>query len=136
MSILSGSFVLIQVGNGGTPETFATLGGLRTSDMQVRCRGAEAGGPESGAWQKLPPVPGLLSMSIKGSGAVTGSAADETLRGYVFAGMPAGFRFVFAGGAHVTGSFLVLSYQRWGDHDGEESYAVYLESAGALNYTP
>ena len=136
MSILSGSSVLIQVGSGGMPETFATLGGLRTSDMQVRCRGTEASGPESGVWQKLSPVAGLLAMSLKGSGAVTGSAADETLRGYVFAGTPASFRFVFASGAHVTGSFLVLSYQRWGDHDGEESYAIYLESAGTLHYVP
>src|SRR5581483_9582827 len=130
MTAQNGALVLIQAGNGGAPETFATIGGLRITEILVNHHIRDATNIESGAWQQLLGGAGTLSCQISGSGLFTNVSSEETVRGYAFAGSANNYRFIFANGNRITGPFIVTAYHRSGSHDGAEMYALTLESAG------
>lgn len=132
MTAQEGALVLIKVGDGGEPESFATIGGLRTSAMGLRNQSLDRTNIESGAWRQLLGSAGIGAMTISGSGMFTDAASEALVRGYAFAASVNSYRFVFANGDSVTGPFQVVTYERSGNHDGEETYALTLESAGAL----
>lgn len=126
--------MLIKVGNGASPEVFATVGGLRASAIMLGNQPFDATTMESGVWRRLLGGAGIQSMHISGSGMFTDAASEETVRGYAFAGSVNNYQFIFANGDSVTGAFLVTSYDRSGDYGSEEIYALTLESAGAITF--
>jgi len=135
MSAKRGDLVLIKVGNGEEPELFNTVGGLRTSNFILNSRMLDATSLSDGKWRKLLNGAGMQSLRISGSGIFTNSEAEDTVRGYAFGNSIQNYRFVFASGDFITGPFLIAAYERSGNHDGEEVYAIALESAGVINYT-
>ncbi len=135
MTAQKGALVLIKIGNGGGPETFATIGGMRTSRLTVNNRAIDSSNKDSGVWRQLLSNGGIRTMSISGTGIFTDAVSEELLRGYAFAGTVNNYQFVFANGDYITGSFLVTSYERSGNYDAEETYALTLESAGAISFT-
>ena len=134
MTAQNGTLVLIKVGNGGGPETFTTVGGLRTSEILLNHHPLDATTVESGVWRQLLGSAGILSFHISGSGLFTNSASEELVRGYAFSGSANNYKFIFANGNNVTGPFMVTSYLRSGNHDAEEIYAITLESAGIITF--
>ena len=135
MSIQNGALVLIKIGNGADPEIFTTIGGLHASGMKLDNQILNATNVESGTWKQLLGGAGIQSVSIDGSGLFTDSAAEDTLRGYAFAGSVNNYQFIFANGDMLTGPFLVTSYERSGDYGAEEIYFLALESAGTVAFT-
>ena len=135
MTAQNGALVLIKVGNGALPtETFTTIGGLRTSRLTINNHILESTNRESGAWKQLLGGAGVNSMTLEGAGLFTNSAAEETLRGYAFAGTANNYKFYFANGNNITGAFLITTYERHGNHDAEEGFSVALESAGPISF--
>jgi TP901-1 family phage major tail protein len=134
MTAHNGALVLIKAGDGGSPESFTTIGGLRTSEILLAHHSRDATTIESGAWQQLADGAGLLACHISGSGLFTDSASEETVRGHAFSGSANNYRFIFANGNNITGPFIITAYQRSGNHDGEEQYALTLESAGTITF--
>lgn len=135
MAAQKGSLVLFKVGNGGEPEVFTTIGGLRASNISLSQQPLEALTVESGKWRHLRSGTGIQSARISGTGIFTDSAAEEILRSYAFAGSIHHYQFFFANGDLVAGPFLITGYQRTGQIEGEELFSVALESAGALVFT-
>ena len=135
MSAQNGALVLIKAGNGGSPEVFTTIGGLRTSHMLLNNQVMNATNVESGAWQQLLGGAGVHSMHVSGGGLFTNSAAEEMVRGYAFGGSVNNYQFIFANGSKVSGAFMIVSYQRSGNHDSEEMFSLALESAGSLTFS-
>ena len=134
MTAQNGALVLIKVGNGGSPETFSTIGGLRTSGMLLNNHPLDATNRESGAWRQLLTGAGIHSLYIEGTGLFTNSASEETLRGYAFANSANNYKFIFANGNNLTGSFMVTSYERRGNYNEEETFHLTLESAGTVTF--
>lgn len=136
MTAFKGSLVLIKVGDGVTPvENFTTVGGLRVTRLALNARPIEAGHRESGAWRALLAGAGTRHLTLSGAGAFTNAASEETLRGHAFSGSIVNYRFYFANGGNVTGPFQITAYERSGDYDEEELYALTLESAGVVTYS-
>lgn len=135
MPAYNGSLVLIKIGDGGGPEIFSTIGGLRTSRLTLGNQTLDTSHAESGVWRQLLNNAGIRSLTISGSGLFTDVATEETLRGYAFAGTVNNYRFVFANGDYVTGPFLITSYERSGSNGNEEIYSLSLASAGTLVFT-
>lgn len=135
MTAQKGSLVLIKVGNGGDPEVFTTIGGLRVSSMVLGNQMLDATNTESGAWRQLLGGAGIRSLQISGGGMFTDAASEEIVRGYAFASTVNNYRFVFANGDYVTGPFQITAYERSGDHENEEVYSLALESAGTITFT-
>lgn len=135
MSAKKGSLVLIKIGNGGIPEIFTTVGGLRTSRIAINSQLLNTTNIESSAWRQLLNSAGQRSVSINGSGAFTDAASEEILRSKAFSGSIANYQFVFSNGDYITGPFLVGFYERSGDYDAEETFSITLESAGNVVFT-
>ena len=130
-----GALVLIKVGNGGGPETFATVGGLRTTRLVLNNQLVDTTNKDSGGWRSLLAGAGIRSITLSGSGIFTDSASEETVRGYAFTNSINNYEFYFGGNDKISGAFQITSYERAGNHDGEETYAITFESAGAITST-
>lgn len=131
-----GTLVLIKVGNGGVPETFTTIGGLKISRMLLSNKVMDGSNVNTGQWRLLLGGSGIQSLKISGSGTFTDASSEEILRGYSFAGSVNNYQFMFANSDLLAGPFQVVSYERSGDYDKEEAYAMTLESAGGITFTP
>lgn len=134
MSAQDGAKFLLAVGNGGAPEVFTTIGGLRLTALDVRGDMQNASNVEAGQWRRGLSLAGARSARISGSGMFTDSAAENTLRSLAFSGAVANYRISFPAGKTLTGAFFIGAYERRADVNAEEQFSVTLESAGVLSY--
>ncbi|WP_342658141.1 phage major tail protein, TP901-1 family [Sphingomonas sp. NY01] len=132
MGIEKGSAFLLKVGDGAMPPAFATVAGLRTTQLSVNGEAVVVTSKDSGGWRELLSGAGVRHVSVAGAGVFTGSAAEARLRGHALAGTIDTYRLSFEGGETMTGRFLVTRLDYAGDFNGERSYTVALESSGAV----
>ncbi len=132
MMIEKGSAFLLKVGDGAATPAFATVAGLRTTQLSVNGEAVVVTNKDSGGWRQLLSGAGVRSVSVSGAGVFTGSAAEARLRGNALAGVLDDYRLSFEGGETMTGRFLVTRLDYAGDFNGERSYTLSLESSGAV----
>ncbi len=136
MTAQKGSLVLLKVGNGATPtETFTTVGGLRANSFTHNNQAVDTTNKDSGAWRQLLDGAGTRSITISGSGVFTDVASEETVRGFAMGNQIKNYQMTFGNGDSMTGPFQITSYQRSGNYNGEETYALALASAGTVTFT-
>ena len=75
-----GSAFLLKVGDGAATPTFATVAGLRTTQLSVNGEAVVVTSKDSGGWRQLLSGAGVRSVSVSGAGVFTGSAAEARLR--------------------------------------------------------
>ena len=135
MGAQKGALVLLKIGDGAGPEVFVTVGGLRTTRFTLNNEIVDSTNKDSGAWRMLLDGAGIRSMSIAGNGIFTDAVSEETMRGYAFANSVGNYELTFGNGDKLAGAFQITSYERGGNYDGEETYSLTLESAGAVVFT-
>ncbi|MDB5681650.1 MAG: phage tail protein [Sphingomonas bacterium] len=127
-----GSAFLLKVGNGATPVVYATVAGLRTTQLSINGELVAITSKESGGWRELLSGAGVRSVSVSGAGVFTGSAAETRIKGNALSGALDDYRLSFESGDTMTGRFLVTRLDYAGDFNGERSYTLSLESSGAV----
>ena len=135
-----GSSFLLKDNSTGTP---ATIGGLRSTSMTINGEAVDITTKDSNAFissgndkaRDLLQGGGVRSMSITASGVFTDSSTENLLRGFAFDGAIQNYDLVFSDGSKIAGAFLVTSYERAGEFNGEETYSVTLESSNTITYT-
>ena len=132
MSAQKGSAFLLKVGNGGNPPVFATVAGMRTTQMSVNGEAVNVTSKDSGGWRELLSGAGVRSVSVGASGIFTGSAAELRLKSNALSGTTDDYELSFEGGERLQGRFLVARLDYSGDYNGERNYALSLESAGPV----
>ena len=132
MSAQKGSAFLLKVGNGQAPVAYATVAGLRTTQLSVNGEMVAITSKDSGGWRELLSGAGVRSVSVSAAGIFTGSAAELRVKASALAGVIDDYRLAFEGGETLTGRFLVTRLDYAGDHNGERSYTVNLESSGPV----
>jgi TP901-1 family phage major tail protein len=132
MSVDKGSAFLLKVGNGAAPVVYATVAGLRTTQLSVNGEMVAVTSKDSGGWRDLLSGAGVRSVSVSGAGIFTGSAAEVRLKGNALAGVIDDYRLSFESGEMMTGRFLVTRLDYAGDYNGERSYTLSLESSGPV----
>ena len=132
MAVEKGSAFLLKVGDGGVTPTFATVAGLRTTQLSINGESVVVTNKDSGGWRQLLSEAGVRSVSVSGAGVFTGSAAETRIRGNALAGTIDDYRLAFEGGDTMTGRFLVARLDYAGDFNGERSYTLSLESSGPV----
>ncbi|MGY2734797.1 phage tail tube protein [Sphingomonas sp. UYP23] len=132
MSAERGSAFLLKVGNGATPLVYATVAGLRTTQLSVNGEMVQVTSKDSGGWRDLLSGAGVRSVSVSGAGVFTGSAAELRIKGNALAGTIDDYRLGFESGETLSGKFLVTRLDYAGDYNGERSYTLSLESSGAV----
>ena len=132
MAIEKGSAFLLKVGDGAVPPVFATVAGMRTTQMSVNGEAVVVTSKESGGWRELLSGAGVRSLSVSAAGVFTGSAAEARVKANALSGVLDDYRLTFESGAMMTGRFVVTRLDYAGDFNGERSYTLALESSGAV----
>lgn len=127
-----GSAFLLKIGDGGSPLAYATIAGLRTTQLSINGEGVNITSKDSGGWRELLSGAGVRSVSVSGAGIFTGSAAEAKLRGHALSGVIDDYELSFEGGERMRGRFLVNRLDYAGDYNGERSYTLALESSGPV----
>ncbi|MEM8935286.1 MAG: phage major tail protein, TP901-1 family [Pseudomonadota bacterium] len=136
MSAQRGKDLLLKIGDGGAPESFSSVAGLRTKTLSLNARIVDATHAESeDGWRELVAGAGVKQASVAGSGVFLSGASAETVRAAFFAGTAQNWQIVIPGFGDLTGAFSISNLDYAGDHDGEASMSLALESAGALTFT-
>lgn len=132
MAAEKGSAFLLKVGNGATPPTYATIAGMRTTQMSVNGEAVNVTNRDSGGWRDLLSGAGVRSVSVAAAGIFTGSVAEARIKANALGGTLDDYELSFESGERMRGRFLVARLDYSGDHNGERTYALNLESSGAV----
>ena len=132
MSAEKGSAFLLKIGNGGEPPIFATVAGMRTTQMSVNGEAVNVTSKDSGGWRELLSGAGVRSVSVAASGIFTGSAAEGRVKSNALAGLVDDYELSFESGERMRGRFLVIRLDYSGDYNGERNYSMSLESSGPV----
>ena len=132
MAAEKGSAFLLKIGNGAVPVAYATVAGLRTTQLSVNGEAVAITSKESGGWRELLSGAGVRSVSVSGAGVFTGSAEEARVRANALAGVIDDYRLSFESGETMTGRFLVTRLDYAGDFNGERTFTLNLESSGAV----
>jgi TP901-1 family phage major tail protein len=132
MAVERGSAFLLKVGDGAAVPAFATVAGLRTTQLSVNGEAVVVTSKDSGGWRQLLSGAGVRSVSVSGAGVFTGSTAEARIKASALAGTIDDYRLSFESGDAMTGRFLVTKLDYAGDFNGERSYTVSLESSGPV----
>jgi len=132
MTAEKGSAFLLKIGDGAAPPAFATVAGMRTTQMSVNGEAVNVTSKDSGGWRELLSGAGVRSVSVAASGIFTGSAAEARLKGNAIAGLLDDYELSFESGERMQGRFLVTRLDYAGDYNGERTYSLSLESSGEV----
>ena len=132
MAAEKGSAFLLKIGNGAAPPVYATVAGMRTTQLSVNGEAVNVTSTDSGGWRELLSGAGVRSVSVSASGIFTGSAAEVRLRGNALAGLVDDYELSFESGERMRGRFLVTRLDYAGDYNGERNYSLNLESSGQV----
>jgi len=130
--IEKGSAFLLKIGDGAQVPAFATVAGLRTTQLSINGEAVVVTSKDSGGWRQLLGGAGVRSVSVSGAGVFTGSAAETRIKAHALAGTIDDYRLSFEGGDSLTGKFLVTRLDYAGDFNGERNYTLQLESSGQV----
>lgn len=134
MAAQKGASLLLKIGNGGSPESFTTIGGLRSTSITLNDEAVDVTNKDSSGNRTLLADGGIHSMSISGSGIFTDAASETTLRGTMNASSFTNFQLIIPDFGTYTGAFMVSSLEYAGEYNGEVTYSVSLESSGAITF--
>lgn len=127
-----GSAFLLKVGDGGAPVAYTTVAGLRTTQLSINADSVVVTNKGSGGWRELLAEAGVRSVSLSGAGVFSGSAAEARVKASALAGTVDDYEVSFESGERLRGRFLITRLDYAGDFNGERSYTLALESAGAV----
>tara|TARA_R110000751_G_scaffold139246_2_gene242912 strand:+ start:24 stop:455 length:432 start_codon:yes stop_codon:yes gene_type:complete len=141
MAAQKGSAFLLKDNSTGSPTT---LGGMRSTSMSINGETVDVTNKDSSTFtgtagddigRLLLANAGIRSMSISASGVFIDSASENTTRATAFSGDAVNYDLIFADTSSCKGSFIITSYERAGEYNGEETYSLSMESSGTITYT-
>jgi TP901-1 family phage major tail protein len=133
MSAQKGKDLLIKIADG---EGFTTVAGLRSRRIAFNAETVDITHAESAdRWRELLDGAGVKRASIAGRGLFKDAATDELMRATFFDGAVKTFQVAIPDFGTVEGAFQIASLEFAGEHNGEVTYELALESAGALTFT-
>ena len=133
MAAQKGKDLLVKIADGAG---FTTVAGLRTRRLSFNAETVDVTHAESvDRWRELLEGAGVKRASIAGRGLFKDASTDALMRQTFFDGAVKSYQIVIPDFGTVAGSFQITSLDFAGEHNGEVTYDVALESAGALTFT-
>jgi len=133
MAAQKGKDLLVKLADG---EDFITVAGLRSRRIAFNAETVDVTHAESaGRWRELLEGAGIKRASISGRGLFKDAQSDALVRQTFFDGAVKTYQVVIPDFGAVQGPFQISSLEFAGEHNGEVSYELALESAGALTFT-
>ena len=136
MAAQKGKDILIKLGDGGSPEVFTTVAGIRTRTLSFNAKTVDATDSDStGQWRELLAGAGVKSMAVSGSGVFRDASTDALMQAAFFAATTPNWQLVIPAFGVVAGAFQIAALEYAGQHEGEATFSLSLASAGALSFT-
>ena len=134
MAAQRGKDLLLRLDAAGS-GTFETVAGLRTRRIAFNAETVDVTDAESaGRWRELLGGAGVQRAALSGAGIFKDAASDAAVRQIFFEGGIAAFQAVIPDFGRITGPFQLTALEYAGEHNGEVSFELTLESAGALAF--
>ncbi len=132
MAAQKGKDLLIKIADGAG---FTTVAGLRARRLAFNAETVDVTHAESaGRWRELLEGAGVKRASVSGRGLFKDASSDALVRQTFFDGAAPVLQIVIPDFGAVEGAFQITSLEFAGEHDGELTYELALESAGALTF--
>jgi len=132
MTAQKGKDLLIKIADGAG---YTTVAGLRTRQLAFNTETVDVTHSESvNRWRELLDGAGVKHAAVSGRGLFKNAATDALLRQTFFDGGIAGYQIVIPSFGTVQGPFQIASLEFSGEHNGEVTYDMALESAGELTF--
>jgi len=130
MAAQKGDAILIKIGDGASPEVFTTVAGLRTKTLSFNRESVDVTNSDSSnKWRELLANAGVKSMSVSGDGVFTDATVDATLRTEFYGTTFSNYQITVPSFGTFTGAFDLTEMSYAGEHNGEATYSLTLESA-------
>lgn len=114
---------------------FHTIAGLRAKRLAFNAETVDASDSQSqGRWRELLAGAGLRRASVSGSGLFKDQASDALMHSTFFDEAIVPWQIIIPEFGTLQGSFQIVSLEYSGQHDGEVSFELSLESAGPIQW--
>jgi TP901-1 family phage major tail protein len=115
---------------------FTTIAGLRARKMAFNAETVDVTDADSaGRWRELIGGAGVQRAALSGSGIFKDVASDFKVRELFFNSTLEDWQIIVPDFGIVAGQFQITALEYSGNHDGELTFEIALESAGALTFT-
>ena len=132
MGAQKGRDLLIKIDNGAG---FVTVAGLRSKRIAFNAELVDITHAESAErWRELLAGAGVRRAAISGRGLFKDAASDALVRQAFFDGAVNNCQVIVPDFGSITGLFQIASLEFSGEHNGEVTFDIALESAGALTF--
>lgn len=134
MPAQKGKDLLLKIDDG--TGNFVAVAGLRTRRLSFNAEAVDVTHAESaGRWRELLAGAGVRRASLAGGGVFKDEASDALLRASFFDAIIHAWRVIIPGFGVLEGPFQISALDYRGEHAGEVTFEIALESAGALAFT-
>jgi TP901-1 family phage major tail protein len=115
---------------------FTTVAGLRARKMAFNAETVDVTDADSaGRWRELIGGAGVQRAALSGSGIFRDAASDAKVRELFFNSALEDWQIIVPDFGVVSGQFQITALEYSGNYDGELTFEIALESAGALTFT-
>ena len=133
MTAQKGKDLLVKIADGAG---YTTVAGLRTRRLAFNAETVDITHAESAnRWRELLDGAGVKRASVSGRGLFKDASTDALMRQTFFDGAVKSYQIVVPDFGTVQGAFQIANLEFAGEHNGEVTYDVSLESAGELTFT-
>ena len=132
MTAQKGKDLLVKIDDGAG---FTTVAGLRTRRLSFNAETVDITHAESvGQWRELLDGAGIKRAAVAGRGLFKDASSDALVRQAFFDGAVKDYQIVIPDFGTVEGAFQITNLEFAGEHNGEVTYELALESAGELTF--
>ena len=134
MTAQKGKDLLVKISDGA--GGFVTVAGLRTRRLAFNAETVDITHAESAnRWRELLDGAGVKRASVSGRGLFKDATTDASMRQTFFDGTVINYQIVIPDFGTMAGPFQLTNLEFAGEHNGEVTYDVALESAGEVSFT-
>jgi len=134
MAAQRGKDLLLKIDTDGL-GSFATVAGIRTKRLAFNSQAVDVTDADStGRWRELLAGAGVQRAALSGSGLFKDAASDASIRTRFFSAQIVDWQIVIPDFGTVEGPFQITALEYAGTHDGEVTFEIGLESAGAISF--
>ena len=130
MTAQKGREFVLQIHDG---NDYQTVGGFRSNQFSINGSMIEVTNKGSGGVRQLLADGGVVSLSTRGSGVFLDDAYFKMVHDKALAQEHANCRIIVPDFMAYSGDFAITSLEMTGEHAGEITYSISLESAGAIS---
>lgn len=134
MAAQKGSAFLVKIGDDGSPAEFTSIGGFRSNSIELNEETVDVTDKDdTDKYRRLLEGAGIKTASVSGSGVFKDSAGESTLKDTYANSTHRYYEITVPDFVRIEGLFQVTQLSYAGEYNGEATYNVTLESAGALD---